>query len=311
MGADELEVLPELPEVLVERGAVGHHLLGGLLDLEPLEAHYDHLEIRGERRRRDREDSALVRVSQQLPRLARDELVVDRFGGQVHQREVVRAFGGENVLPGNVVDVLLHVAAERLLVQLALRVVFGGDHQLEVVERELRVDRDQPVDPDHRVDAVTGREGVLHRVGVRGEPVSEEVLEQQLAEAAPRLGRPQGLLEPREILRAGDHRLCPLGHLAETLIDFRRRLRRRCEPAVDLRVEVREARAERLLHPLQPQLDLGVACRELAPQQARQENRRRAEGEEDETGERSDDHGAQKARDPVGRTKKTPAPTNP
>ena len=48
---------------------------------------------------------------------------------------------------GDRVDVALDVAGERLLVERALGVVLGLDHPLEVVERELGVDREQAARP--------------------------------------------------------------------------------------------------------------------------------------------------------------------
>src|SRR5579862_6585724 len=55
VGPDQVEVLPELPEVLLEGGAVLHDLLGPLLDLHAAQAEDDHLEVGGERRGRDGE----------------------------------------------------------------------------------------------------------------------------------------------------------------------------------------------------------------------------------------------------------------
>src|SRR5205814_1518163 len=81
-----------------------------------------------------------------------------------HEREVVRALVGPDVLRRDRVDVPLHVAREELLVLLAFDVVVGSDHPLEVVERELGVDRNEPVDPDDRVHPLAAREAVLERV---------------------------------------------------------------------------------------------------------------------------------------------------
>ena len=101
-----------------------------------------------------------------------------------------------------------------------------------------------------RVDAIAALERVLQVVGVGREPVAQEVLEQELAEAAARLGRPQRLLELAEVLRALDHLRGRLRHLAEPVVDLRRRLCRRGEP-----------RVQRLLQPLQAELELGVPRR--------------------------------------------------
>ena len=78
--ADQVEVVLEAAEVVLELGAVGHDLLGVLLDLHPPQAEHDHLEVGGEHRRRDGEHALLVRVREQRAGLAAGELVVDRLG---------------------------------------------------------------------------------------------------------------------------------------------------------------------------------------------------------------------------------------
>ena len=215
------------------------------------------------------------------------------------------------------------VARERLLVKLLL-VALGGGHTLEVVERELRVDRQQHSSgADDDVDALAALECVLQLVGVGREPVAQEVLEQKLAEAAASLRRPQRLLELSELLRARDHLPGCLGHLAEPVVDLRCRLGRR-----------REARVQRLLQSLQAELEFGVPRRqlprcpllhgsklgrgrllqrpELATEQAWQEDRSGGKGrqKEQQNGDHSE-HGARECTGAVGRTSKTPAPTNP
>ena len=77
--ADQLEVLLEAPEVLLQLRAVGHHLVRVLLDLEPLQPEHDHLQVRGQRGRRDGQHALLVRVREQRAGAAAGELVVDRL----------------------------------------------------------------------------------------------------------------------------------------------------------------------------------------------------------------------------------------
>ena len=129
-----------------------------------------------------------VRVLEHRSRLATDELVVDPFGREVHQREVVCPLVGPDVLRRDRVDVIPQVAGERLLVQHALLVGLGVGQPLEVVEGELRVDRDEPLDVDHGVYALPGLEAVLELVRVLRQPIAEQVAEQQLAEPTARLG---------------------------------------------------------------------------------------------------------------------------
>src|SRR6185312_941235 len=97
----------------------------------------------------------------------------------------------------------------------------------------------------------------------RRQAVPEQVLEQELAETATRLRGAQGLLETREIFCALEHLRRRLVHLAEPLVDLVRRLRCVLEPAVDLRVELREPSVHRLGHPDEMPIDLGVAVRQL------------------------------------------------
>ena len=185
---------------------------------------------------------------------------------------------------------LLHVAPERLLVQLALRLVLCSGHQLEVVERKLRVDGDEPVGPDHGVDTVAGRECVLHRVGLRRQPVPQEVLEQQLAEAAAGLRRAQDLLESAQILRALVH----LGHhrrdLAELFVDLRRGLAAARQAAVERLGDVGHPAVH--LRGSLSQLARGFLAQrgELGSDDAGEPDSRRDEREEDESDEQSDDH---------------------
>ena len=131
-----------------------------------------------------------MRVAKECAGLAARELVVDRLGRDVHEREVVRALVGADVPDRDRVDVALHVACEGALVELALVVGLGLDHPRVVVERELRVDRHELAGVDDGVDALATAEAVLHRVGAGRKSVAEEVLEQQLAEAAARLRGP-------------------------------------------------------------------------------------------------------------------------
>jgi hypothetical protein len=64
---------------------------------------------------------------------ATDHFVVHGLGREVHQGEIERVLARADVLRRDGVEVRLHVTRERLLVQLALAVVRGADHALEVV----------------------------------------------------------------------------------------------------------------------------------------------------------------------------------
>ena len=172
----------------------------------------------------------------------------------------------------------------------ALDVVLRRDHALEVVERELGVDRDDAVDLDHGVDALAAREAVLERVGGRRKPVGQEVGEQELAEPAARLRRPQRMLEALEVVRAREDLLVRAAELAELAVDVARRLRRavqapverrghRLETPVDLRVPFRELRA-----------GIGPKRLQLRAQAADEPDRAEREAGESEQDDESDPH---------------------
>ena len=188
----------------------------------------------------------------------------------------------------------LHVAREELLELLPLDVVLRAEHALEVVERELGVDGDEPVDLDHRVHALAACEPVLQRERRRREPVAQQILEQQLAEAAARLRGAQRLLEALEVVRARQDLLVRAAELAQAALDLARGLRRALEAAV-------ERRGHRLEAPVDLCVALGQLGAGLGPQngQLRAEPAQEPGGADRESGEReqhekSDPHGTYK-----------------
>src|SRR4051794_8545660 len=267
MGAHELEDVLEPGEVLAELGAVGHDFACMLLDLQALEAEENDEQVGMQRRGRDRYDLALEGIaewSRVAAQAVADEFVVHGLRGEVHERELVRAFVGADVLVGDRVDVCLHVAHELLRVGFALGVVGGFDQPVEVVQRKLRVDRhERAVEPDHCVDAFASAEAVLKLVFVAGKGVGEQVAQEKLAEPTPRLRRTKRLLEPREILRPVEHLRVRLADLAKLLMDRGRRAGCALEPRVDAAVQLAEAAIHRLDNPGQPAVDVGVSVREL------------------------------------------------
>ena len=176
-----------------------------------------------------------MRVAEERTGLPARELVVDRLRREVHEREVVRPLVGPDVLACDRVDMCLHVAREELLELLVFDVVLGAEHALEVVERELGIDGDEPVDLDHGIDALAAREAVLQGERRRRQPVTEQVLEQELAETAPRLRRAQRLLEALQIVCARQDLLVRAAELAQATLDLTRSLRRALEAPVERR----------------------------------------------------------------------------
>src|SRR5207302_4092008 len=106
-------------------------------------------------------------------------------------------------------------------------------------------------------------EAVLERVGGRRQPVAQEILEQELPEAAARLRRTEDLVELAELLRLLEELDGRLSDLTELLVDRVRLLGCGLEPSVDLRVEVGEAAVGRLDQGLQPPVHIGVPLFEL------------------------------------------------
>ena len=228
------------------------------LDLHATQAEGDHLEVGRERRGGDRKHATLVRVRQQRTGLAAGELVVDSLDRDVHEGEVVGPFVRPDVLGRDRIDVLLDVTTELTLGELPLVVRLCLHEPDVVVQRELRVDRNRPIGPHDRIDALARVECVLHVVRGGREPVAQQVLEQELAEPPTRLRRPQSLLEPREILRPLEHLGRGLVHLPEPLVDLVRRLRGALESSVDFRVELRETPVHCLGHAEEVAVDLRV-----------------------------------------------------
>ena len=203
---------------------------------------------------------------------------------------------------------LLHVPVEGLLVERLLSVVAGGDEPLEVVERELRVHRDELVHPDHRVDPLARPEGVLEVVGIRRERVAQEVAEQDLADPTAGLRRAKRLLESSKVVRAREHLSGGAVELAEPLDEIGRGLARALlgreqtaveplEPPVDLRLELGEAPVDRLRDPAErARGDAAVVAQ--PPIQPEGEP---AAGGEHEQECQHESHEPTNPRDPVGR----------
>jgi hypothetical protein len=201
--------------------------------------------------------------------------------------------------------VRLDVLRQRSPGEDALVVVLGVEDAVHVVERELRVDRKQFLGPDDRVDPLAAREPELELVGVRGEHVREKVREQQLAEAAPRLRRAQGLLQALQIVCALEHALRARLDPGELLGDLGRGLAGaalcRQQPAVEtleapvnLGVELAEPAVEPRLDPDERAVELLGRAAELGAQRASEADR--ADGERgretrDEKDEHCRDHG--------------------
>ena len=144
--------------------------------------------------------------------------------------------------------------ANALLGQHAVLVALGFDEPLEVVERELGVDRDETVDLDHGVHSLAVAEPVLELVSAGRKTVAKQVREQELAEAAARLRWPERLLEPLEVVRAGEDLLVRAPELPELVMDLARRLRGALEAPV-----------ERRGHRLEPPVDRRAPRVELRP----------------------------------------------
>ena len=185
----------------------------------------------------------------------------------------------------------LHVAREELLELLMLDVVLPAEHALEVVERELGVDGDEPVDLDHGIDALAAREPVLQRERRRRQPVAQQVLEQQLAEAAARLRWAQRLLEALEVVRARQNLLVRAAELAQAALDLARGLRRALEAPVERRGHRFEAPVDLCVALGELRAGLGPQNGQLGTEPAQEPGGADRESGEREQHENSDPHG--------------------
>src|SRR5439155_16795843 len=136
-------------------------------------------------------------------------------------REVIGALVGQHVLRGDVVHVPTHPGDEGLPRPYPLVLVTGLQEATEVLERELRIDRNEPVaQPHDRVHALAAPEGVLEGEVSRREDLGEEVTEEQLAEPAPELRSAQDVVEG--------------GDIPADLVDLAGRLAQLAEPLLHL-----------------------------------------------------------------------------
>ncbi len=211
-----VERLAELVEVPAQATEPRLDLLGVALDPQPAQPQHDDPQVGVEGIGRDRHHPPGQRVGGRRVLLAvvpDDDLVVDVLGRDVHEGEVEGALVREDVLLGDLVDPVLDVAQERAPQRAALVLVGLLEDASEVLQGELRVDRnDALADADGRVDPVAGGERVLQRVLLPREHLGEEVLEERLPHPAADLGRLEQLLEARDV---PPHVEDALGHLAQ------------------------------------------------------------------------------------------------
>ena len=116
----------------------------------------------------------------------------------------------------------------------ARRIVLAGQQPREVLERELRIDGNDPVADLHdRVNALPAAEGVLHLEGTRRKRLGEELAQEELSEPASELRSPQDLLEGGDVLADLQDALRGPLDGAELLVDLRDGARRPLEPLAD------------------------------------------------------------------------------
>src|SRR5437870_11961649 len=215
--AHRLERRPEPVELLAQPAELLLDLAGVLVYTHPLEAVQDHQQIGVEGVGRYGNDAPAQRVTQDTLRISRifraqHRLVVHVLGRDVHQREVIGAFVGTDVLVGDLVDPLLEGAREGT----GLALGFGpgrAEQPLARFEGKLRIHGHQAVaDPEGRVHPLTGSKRMLHLVVGAGEDLSQQLLEPHLAERAAQLRDLEQLLHFGD---GGAHRLEAFPRLAE------------------------------------------------------------------------------------------------
>src|SRR5207344_619006 len=125
----------------------------------------------------------------------------------------------------------------------------------------------------------------------RREPVAQQVLEQQLAEAAARLRRAQRLLEALQVVRAREDLLVRAAELTQAAVDLARGLRRALEAAIERRGHRLEAPVDVCVALGQLGAGLGAENGELGAEPAQEPGGADREGGEREQHENSDPHG--------------------
>ncbi len=99
MFAEDAEIFLQAVEVTTQPAQRVENFLGALLDFHAAQAEQDRLQIGVETVRRNRDHMLFQGVAEKLALFPGrffldDRFVIDVLGGNVHQREVVRAFVG-------------------------------------------------------------------------------------------------------------------------------------------------------------------------------------------------------------------------
>ena len=167
MPADLFKIRQALLEIDLQLSQILQDDLRGPLDPHTLETAHDRLEIHIETIRRDRNDFAFHGIRRQafvLSIVFNDRFVIDTFGRDVHERELVGAFFWQNIFGTDIIDVLFNILPENLTRLRLLLVAPGFQYPLKILKREFRVDRDQPFPkPYNGIDLGAVREAVLQR----------------------------------------------------------------------------------------------------------------------------------------------------
>src|SRR5215510_1271437 len=180
-------------------------LARALLDLHSPQSQDNGLEIGVEAVGRHRDDALCERVVADALLAAErvvfdDRFVVDIFGGNIHQREIVGSFVGNDIFVRDRIHVLLHVA--RKLASRATLVLFCRplDYALEILQGELRVHGNEgPSQHDHGIDFLAALEGKLKLKMVRWEDLRQQVSQEKLTQPSAQLWGAQNFLERRNV----------------------------------------------------------------------------------------------------------------
>src|SRR6185436_667337 len=131
----------------------------------------------------------------------REGLVVDVLLRDVHQGQVQGPFGGPNVLAGDGAAVAPDVLQECPAGPPGLLLSLTGKDALEVLQRELGVDRNQAAgESNDRIDFFAIGESMLDLVVRCGKDVAQEILQKLLAQATANLGGAQDVLKAAQVL---------------------------------------------------------------------------------------------------------------
>ncbi len=154
-----------------------------------------------------------------------DDLVIDIFGGDVHERPIERPLARQNVFSRNRIDVLLYVGDKLPPRRCPVSFVFQRNDALEIFKREFGIDTDRPAaERDKRIDRLPGLEHVLENVAIGREHLGKDIAEHRFAKSAADLRRLEDILKRCDILGYLENLLVCFIHFCQSLANIQKLL---------------------------------------------------------------------------------------